>query len=784
MYRLFKLRWSLPLLILSMVCTLPGVANLNHEYPSPTSDRKVPVDYTETEYWKRARVVVQFFEADKIRAENGIAISLAGADVSSLNSVLSKFNATLNTRFFRSYEELEVDRKFAEEFSGEEAPDLTRFAEIDVPRGVIPDELLYAIETLPLVDDAWHDPIPQLPDVTDIPPETPLYELNQGYTESAPYGIGAVAVRLAYPGAAGESVWFTDIEGGWNPDHEDLDISNDAIFGQIIHDEDEGWIHHGTAVVGEVVGEGNEYGITGIVPATSFVWMVSVGNMSAAAAVNLAASDLISNVGDVFLIELHAEGPEPPDGIECECNCGQFRYIAMEYWRDTFDAILTATLSGRVCVEAAGNGSMNLDWETYNGRFDREVRDSGAIVCGAVNPNNLVGECWTNNGSRVDLYGWGRNVATTGYGNMFDGGNDFNQLYTSSFSGTSSASPIVTGAVIALQGAVKAISDSTWTAWEIKEFLGEYGTPDEDPSRLLGHMPDLERALAELMPGPVVENVFASSDDFEGIQLSWENSDPPVEFFLVERMTDDYAIFEVLAETDELSFYDDTVHEGEATYRIRTVSEEFAPGVVVTGFRIPVQDPPIIASPLPDLEFLIGANEAYGFDLDTVFVEPDFEEMSFSAAGNSEMIFANIVRDQFLSVRMDVDTPLGEYELYVSAEDPWFATAIDTLLLHVVEAHDAPEDAESIPIEFGITAIHPNPFNSEALIHFSLPGSQRVRVLVYDLLGREVQTLANGNFAAGTHTVQLQSGFLSAGMYFVKLQGESHSVVQKVVVLE
>lgn len=113
--------------------------------------------------------------------------------------------------------------------------------------------------------------------------------------------------------------------------------------------------------------------------------------------------------------------------------------MVLEYWNDIFDAINAATSSGIIVVEAAGNGEMNLDNARYKDRFDRYVRNSGALLVGAGDANTHKPLCFTNHGSRVDVQGWGEKVMTTGYGSSRTfkvDGNDDNQWYTNSFGGT------------------------------------------------------------------------------------------------------------------------------------------------------------------------------------------------------------------------------------------------------------------------------------------------------------------------------------------------------------
>jgi hypothetical protein len=75
-----------------------------------------------------------------------------------------------------------------------------------------------------------------------------------------------------------------------------------------------------------------------------------------------------------------------------------------------------------------------------------------------------------------------------------------------------------------------------------------------------------------------------------------------------------------------------------------------------------------------------------------------------------------------------------------------------------------------LPKEFILLQNYPNPFNSGTTIRFSIVRSMEVRLAVYDLLGRKVQTLIDVFMQAGFHTVTFDATDLPTGVYFCRLQ--------------
>ena len=73
-----------------------------------------------------------------------------------------------------------------------------------------------------------------------------------------------------------------------------------------------------------------------------------------------------------------------------------------------------------------------------------------------------------------------------------------------------------------------------------------------------------------------------------------------------------------------------------------------------------------------------------------------------------------------------------------------------------------------VPDKYALSQNYPNPFNSETSLAFSLPAAGEVSLVVYDLQGRAVATLAEGWYAAGQHQANFDAGELASGVYLAR----------------
>jgi subtilisin family serine protease len=91
---------------------------------------------------------------------------------------------------------------------------------------------------------------------------------------------------------------------------------------------------------------------------------------------------------------------------------------------------------------------------------------------------------------------------------------------------------------------------------------------------------------------------------------------------------------------------------------------------------------------------------------------------------------------------------------------------------------------KKIPENFYLLSNYPNPFNPTTMIRFSIPKKGFVKILLYDLLGREVKTLASGEFEIGTKEILLDGSDLSSGNYLVRLISEGVQKTLKISLIK
>ena len=118
---------------------------------------------------------------------------------------------------------------------------------------------------------------------------------------------------------------------------------------------------------------------------------------------------------------------------------------------------------------------------------------------------------------------------------------------------------------------------------------------------------------------------------------------------------------------------------------------------------------------------------------------------------------------------------------YAAATDGQVIKLADSILIILITGKHGL--ANQLPSEYGLGQNYPNPFNPSTTIEYSVPENNvSVKITVFDLLGREVETLVNEVKRAGNYKISFDGSKLASGMYFYKLQaGTEFSEVKKMI---
>ena len=285
-----------------------------------------------------------------------------------------------------------------------------------------------------------------------------------------------------YKGSDGEGITIISSENcGWNDKHVNLPPMALAMGP---HSDTCKEREHNTASVGILAGQDIGTGIRGI------AWKSKVG-YAAWPASNLYNTIPYLKAGDVVSLNMQYWGGEVTGTCQKDC------FVPVENLESYYSVIKALTDKGVFVISSAGNGNINLDSPAFNGKWDTNIRDSGAIIAGAFCAKSGLKAWFSSYGSRVTSSSWGCNdVVTTGYGPLY---NAVNATYTNSFGGTSSSTPILAGVVASLSGIAKA-NGITVTPKQMRQILAETGTTlANGNSAVVGTQPDMERAVAKIL---------------------------------------------------------------------------------------------------------------------------------------------------------------------------------------------------------------------------------------------------------------------------------------------
>ncbi len=218
--------------------------------------------------------------------------------------------------------------------------------------------------------------------------------------------------------------------------------------------------------------------------------------------------------------------------------------------------------------------------------------------------------------------------------------------------------------------------------------------------------------------------------------------------------------FMVSATTNNANmFYDSNIDSGYSVDNIPPAAPSRLTGALVSG-SVMLQWKPDVEKDLKGYEVYRSNSSITGIDsltpyastTDTVFT--DTRPLTSGTA--YYVVSAEDIHD-------NLSSPSGEVSIVT--------TAIDSR-------------GKGVPAKFDLDQNYPNPFNPTTVISYQLSAVSNVTLRVYDILGREVATLANGRENAGSYSVKFDGSRLASGVYFYRLKAGGFVSVKKLALLK
>lgn len=131
------------------------------------------------------------------------------------------------------------------------------------------------------------------------------------------------------------------------------------------------------------------------------------------------------------------------------------------------------------------------------------------------------------------------------------------------------------------------------------------------------------------------------------------------------------------------------------------------------------------------------------------------------------------------------DFPDGSYRIFVEAGDAYDNITLDSMdvIFHNGNVGVADENG-NLPGRFALFQNYPNPFNGSTRLSYFLPADGFVKLSVYDIEGREIETVVEEFQRAGEHSLGYSANDLPSGVYFLKLKSAGFSAFRKMILMK
>jgi hypothetical protein len=176
-------------------------------------------------------------------------------------------------------------------------------------------------------------------------------------------------------------------------------------------------------------------------------------------------------------------------------------------------------------------------------------------------------------------------------------------------------------------------------------------------------------------------------------------------------------------------------------------------------------------------------NDFYKYGSDTCIIDASFD------GGSTWLNLATWTADRRMThevmlLPLATNNPAVKVR-FISIQPGWdWWWALDNVTIHACNLIGAPKNVTNIPVIYALSQNYPNPFNPSTTISYQLPKAGNVKLVVYDILGREVKVLVNEYKKAGTYNITFDGSSLASGLYFYRLTAGDFSGTKKMVLVK
>ena len=161
----------------------------------------------------------------------------------------------------------------------------------------------------------------------------------------------------------------------------------------------------------------------------------------------------------------------------------------------------------------------------------------------------------------------------------------------------------------------------------------------------------------------------------------------------------------------------------------------------------------------------------------------DYTTIKYNSSGDSVWVKryngpANST-DNANSIALD-----GSGNVFVTGQSEGSGTGTDYATVKYSQSVGINQISSEIPDKFSLSQNYPNPFNPVTKINYELRVTNYAKLVVYDVIGKEVVTLVNEKQSPGTYQVEFDAGSLTSGIYFYRLTSGDFTDTRRMMLIK